>query len=142
VVAEANGAEFELYQALPDLRLDLLRPWFIEIGPAWRDAATVAVRHQERGWSLRNPYNPSTQRLIDVKVKRLAPEEAVVTTVEHWYLRWWDEAERRYGYIYREVNRQSYLLRRDGADWKVYESTRPPQRTGDSITVGYGFYAF
>jgi len=129
VVIEANRAEFELYQALPEVRLDLLRPWFVEDGPAWRDAATVAVRHHERGWNLRNPYNPSSHRMIDVKVKRLGGLDAVVATTEHWYLRWWDQAEGTYAYIYRETNRQTCLLKKDGGTWKVYETLRPPPRT-------------
>src|SRR6266571_6053792 len=38
--------------------------------------------------------NPSTKRLLSIKVKRARGGEAIVGTTEYWYLRWWARGRR------------------------------------------------
>ncbi len=73
--------------------------------------------------------NPSTKRLMEVKVKRIALNEAEVTTREYWYLRWLKASNDSYEYTYRETNLQRYILNREDGAWKVYQNLRPAPRT-------------
>jgi hypothetical protein len=73
--------------------------------------------------------NPSTKRLVNIRVKSIKPEEAQVATSEYWYLRWWDENEDSYVYAYRETNNQSYILKPESKEWKVFMNLRPQPRT-------------
>lgn len=89
----------------------------------------ILVRHRERGWVLSNPFNPSTKRLLSVSVRTMEAGEARVDTTEYMYLRWWDTRRQKYGYAYREHNRQIYLLT-EGSDgqWRVLDNLRPAPR--------------
>jgi hypothetical protein len=128
VVTEAIDAEFFAYKALPDVQTGELDKWFCADGPAYLEIANVLNRHRARGWTISNPLNPSTKRLIAIKVKRMDRAEATVSTVEYWYLRWWSEAKRSYVYSYRETNRQVYVLRSESGTWRVYQNLRPSPR--------------
>ena len=111
--------------ALPEIKTEELSRWFIAESPAIREIITVLTGNSKRGWIISNPLNPSTKRLLGIKVKKTAGNEAFVNTVEYWYLRWWYKNDNSYVYPYRETNRQTYILRRDTAGWKVYENLRP-----------------
>jgi len=54
---------------------------------------------------------------------RIGQDEAEVTTTEYWYLRWWDERDGSYVYSYRETNRQMYVLKNKGGQWKVFQTS-------------------
>ena len=129
VVAEANDAEFRAYASLPEIRTDELDRWFCAGSPAYNEIRNILERHHKRKWVISNPFNPSTKRIQQVKVKKLGPEESEVDTVEYWYLRWWDERENTYAYAYRENNRQMYVLRKDEGEWKVFSNLRGQPRT-------------
>ena len=129
VVTACVDAEFAAYAALPEIRLEEVRRWFCADGPAYREIANLVSRHQERGWVISNPMNPSTKRLLGTKVKRAAGPEAIVGTTEYWYLRWWGTRERTYVYPYRETNRQVYVLRKESDGWRVSQNLRPPPRS-------------
>jgi hypothetical protein len=74
--------------------------------------------------------NPSTKRLLALRVNRFAGREALVATTEYWHLRWWGAKEKSYAYPYRETNHQMYVLRKEpDADWRVYENLRPAPRS-------------
>ena len=73
--------------------------------------------------------NPSTKRILSIKVKDIVKKEIFVTTIEYWYLRWWDSKNKSYAFPYRETSRQQYVLRKDNGIWKVYEAIRPALRT-------------
>ena len=130
VVAEAIDTEFEAYQTLPNIITDeLLSRWFYSTGPAKKEILHVLNRHKERGWVLTNHMNPSTKRILSIKVKRIEKKEIFVSTTEYWYLRWWDTKKKSYAFPYRETSRQQYVLRKDNDIWKVYETIRPSPRT-------------
>ena len=78
---------------------------------------------------ISNPLNPSTKRVLGVKVKNIEGAEAVVSTTEYWYLRWWDTKTESYTYPYRETNRQQYVLRDEGDAWRVWANLRPLPRS-------------
>lgn len=126
VVAEAIDAEFAAYRALPELSTQHLTRWFDPDGPAWLDVVNILHRHVARGWIISNPFNPSTKRLLSATVEEIAATTAWVRTSEYWYLRWWDIAAAEYAYVYRETNRQRYLLTRSDRGWRVLENIRPP----------------
>lgn len=130
VVTEAVETEFEAYQTLPEIIAeDILNSWFCSNGPAKKEIMHVLLRHKERGWILTNTMNPSTKRILNIKVRDIKKKEIFVSTTEYWYLRWWDIKKNSYAYPYRETNRQTYILRKDEGIWKIYETIRPAPRT-------------
>ncbi|MFN0164349.1 MAG: hypothetical protein ACKVQQ_24185 [Burkholderiales bacterium] len=132
VVAEAAQSEFEAYRALPKLDTAPLLRWFAEEGAAYRDLLHTLTRVSQRGWILTNPQNPSTRRLMAIRVKEIKGDSAVARTTEYWYLRWWSTVEGKYRYPYRETDRQTYILVRRGAHWLVQENIRPAPRSSTS----------
>lgn len=129
VVAEASDAEFRAYAALPDIKAEELGNWFCKGSPALNEIMNILTRHNKKRWVISNPFNPSTKRLLKVKVKNAVKLEARVDTMEYWYLRWWDELDGSYAYSYRETNRQMYVLKKENGDWKVFENLRGQPRT-------------
>ena len=129
VVAEAANAEFEAYRALPVIDPSKLLRWFDADGPAYLDLMHTLTRVAQRGWILTNPQNPSTRRLLAVKVKEIRETEATVRTTEYWYLRWWSTVEGKYRYPYRETDRETYILKRRNEDWVVEDIIRPAPRS-------------
>lgn len=90
-----------------------------------KEILNVLMRHKKKGWIISNPLNPSTRRLLSIKVKKITSNEVFVNTMEYWYLRWWGQKEESYVYPYRETNRQTYILKKDDDGWKVYINLRP-----------------
>ena len=129
VVAGCIDAEFDAYRALPAIDEAKLQRWFADDGPAYRDLIHTLKQMARRGWILTNPHNPSTKRLMAIKVKEILDGEAAVRTTEYWYLRWWSTIEGKYRYPYRETNRQTYILAQRGDDWLVRENIRPAPRS-------------
>jgi len=129
VIAEAVDAEFQAYQTLPGVNPNPLYPWFYPDSPAIREILNLLYSHQKKGWIISNDMNPSTKRLLKVKVKTIARDEAVISTMEYWYLRWWDLNKTLYTYPYREANRQIYILKKESGKWKVFENQQPAPRT-------------
>lgn len=129
VVTEAIDAEFRAYTALPAVDTESLQGWFCPNGPAYREVLNLLTRHKKKGWILSNPLNPSTKRLLSVKVRRISGDSAEIGTMEYWYLRWWDDRKGSYTYSYRETNRQTYILRKTASGWCVFENLRPSPRT-------------
>ncbi len=130
VVTEAVETEFEAYQTLPKIiEDDLLDGWFCPFCPAKKEILHILLRHKERGWILTNHMNPSTKRILSIKVRDIKKKEIFVSTTEYWYLRWWDTKKNTYAFPYRETSRQQYVLRKDDGIWKVYEAIRPSPRT-------------
>lgn len=129
VVGCCTDAEFGAYQSLPDIDQAPLLRWIRQDGPAHRDLMHNLLHLRERGWIVSNPRNPSTKRLLEVRVKECRSAEAVVRTTEYWYLRWWSTVEKRYRYPYRETNRHTYVLVNTASGWRVEENIRPSPRS-------------
>lgn len=129
VVSQCVDAEFAAYAALPEIKTDEVNRWFWIDGPAYREILNLLVRHKERGWVLSNNLNPSTKRLIDIRIKTVDAGEATVHTTEYWYLRWWDTKKLSYVYPYRETNRQTYILKQENGTWKIFQNLRPSPRS-------------
>lgn len=127
VVAEAAEAEYRTYLALPELRSDLLARWFTEDGPVLSQVVDRASQRREQGWVLCNPLNPSTHRVLSVRVRRLSSDEATLSSLQFWHLRWWSARLSDYVYAYQETSRQEHTLKRCGDDWRLHD-TRPAQR--------------
>ena len=130
VVTEAVETEFKAYMKLPKIISDvILDKCFMTDSPAVKEIMHVLIRHKERGWIISNPMNPSTKRILSLKVKKIEKGEVFVSTTEYWYLRWWDTNKNAYTFPYRETNKQQYVLRKHSNMWKVYENIRPAPRT-------------
>lgn len=129
VVAEAANAELRAYLALPELLIEGLLPYFIKGSPAYNGILTVLTQKKKKGWVLNNPYNPSTQRINKLSVRSIGQKEAIVHTTEYWYLRWWDDRNKRYTYPYCETNHQIYVLKCEDNEWKIYQEQKPSPRT-------------
>jgi hypothetical protein len=129
VVTESVDAEFQAYASLPQSGSEELKRWFCADGPALKEIMNLLTRHQKRGWVLSNPLNPSTKRLLSIKVKKITGSEAVVNTMEYWYLRWYDAGSGSYTYIYRETNRQIYIVKKETEGWKIFQNLRPSPRS-------------
>jgi hypothetical protein len=111
------------------VKTEELARWFYPESPAIKEIINLLNRHQKKQWTISNTYHPSTKRLLNIRVKKVGQDEATVNTMEYWYLRWWDEREGSYSYSYRETNRQMYVLKRDGSEWKVFQNLRSLPRT-------------
>ena len=129
VIAESIDVEFRAYMALPNIKTDELQKWFCLESPAIKEIINLLLRHQKKGWVISNQMNPSTKRLLNVRLKKITQKEAIVNTMEYWYLRWWDLNNESYTYPYRETNRQIYILKRKVENWKVFENLRPSPRS-------------
>lgn len=129
VIACCIDAEFSAYQALPEIDEAPLWRWFDRASPAYRDLVHSLGHLARRGWVLSNPGNPSTRRVLEIRVKECRGTEAVVRTTEYWYLRWWSTVEEKYRYPYRETTRHTYFLLNTAEGWRVEENIRPSPRS-------------
>lgn len=129
VISPCVDAEFAAYAALPEIKTDEINRSFSIDAPAYREIMNLLVRHKARGWTITNNLNPSTKRLIDIRVKKIEAGEAIVHTTEYWYLRWWDTKKLSYVYPYRETNRQTYILKQENGTWKIFQNLRPSPRS-------------
>jgi hypothetical protein len=137
-----RDAEWAVYRALPSVVLLPLERCFLVDGSAYKRIRHLAERHHERRWTIAEPNNnPSTKRVLDIKVVQIEGGRALVRTKEYWYLRWWSLDKNDYAKVdYRETNTQTYVMvRRDGR-WLVDENIYPPPRGSTphrkSIVVG------
>jgi hypothetical protein len=94
-----------------------------------KEIVNILTRHQKKGWIISNQLNPSTKRLMSVNVKNITSSEAVVNTSECWYLHWFDMSSGSYTYIYRETNRQKYIVKKEPFGWKIFRNLRPSPRS-------------
>ena len=123
VVAEAIEMEFQAYLTLPEIIEDEeLNKCYCQSCPAKREIMHVILRHKERGWVITNWMNPSTYRVISMKVKKIDKNEIFVFTLEYWYLRWWNTRNNSYTYPYRETLKQQYILRKNIGSGKFMNS--------------------
>ncbi len=128
-VEDAARAEFAAYAGVPSVNLSSLDALFVQDGPAYRRIRNVVEQHARRAWTIRYPeYNPSTMRVLSVRVGEVSETQATVFTEEYWYLRWWSETEARYAYVYNETNHQRYILTRVDGRWLVDTNVYPPPR--------------
>lgn len=124
VVAECAEAEFRLYQHLPQLDRGALARWWWEDGPGFQQILARARQRQADGWTLDNPLNPSTWRLLSARTRQRARDRAVVATREYWYLRWWCPRLRQDIYTYRQTGCHTYVLRLSDASWRAMDRLR------------------
>lgn len=130
VVIDAIDAEWTVYRSLPDMNLVPLDGVFLDDGAAYQRIRHLAERHHERRWTIRRPdRNPSTKRVLELRVLKLTETEAWVRTKEYWYLRWFSEKTNDYAQVdYRETNRQKYVLVNCNGSWLVQDNIYPPPR--------------
>lgn len=142
VVTEGTDAEWTVYQRLPEVYLAPLERCFAVDASAYKRIKHLAERHSQRQWSITQPENnPSTKRVLDVKVVSIERGRASVRTKEYWYLRWWDVSKSDYINIeYRETNAQTYILVKHGSRWLIEDNIYPPPRNTTphrkSIVIG------
>ncbi len=130
VVDQAARAEFAVYQKLPAVDLSPLQGCFVLDGPAYRRIWNVAEQHRQRGWVIAEPvYNPSTMRVMKVRVLEVSENHAFLRSQEYWYLRWWSLREQTYVQVYQETNYQRYGLVREGDKWLVALNEYPQPRS-------------
>ncbi len=128
-VAEAVDAEFGVYEKLPELDFSKLEEVFDIEGSRYKEIVNLAKKHKKRGWTIQNEMNPSTKRLIDVRIKNLSENSADVRTSEYWLLMWWSIKEEKYVHTYKEMNRQSYYLIWKNNKWLVKENIYEKPKT-------------
>jgi hypothetical protein len=129
VITDAVDAEWAVYLKLPEFDVSPLKEIFDSDGSAYKRIYMTAEAHHKKEWTIANPHNPSTRRLIDIKVGKVTSDIAQVRTQEYWYLRWWSMKKNKYVYIYNEVNRQIYYLIKRGDSWLVKDNAYPPAKT-------------
>ncbi len=130
VIAEATDAEWQAYVHLPEVHLAPLERCFVIDGSAYRKVQFIVQRHHQRRWTISQPHtNPSTKRLMDVRVLKIDKGLAEVRTKEYWYLRWFDLGKRDYARIdWREASYQRYTVVRHDGRWLVESNEYPPPR--------------
>lgn len=124
VVTEAAEGEYRACEAIPELDERALERWSWPDGPFRREIVQRLRQRRGEGWTLSNAYNPSTHRTERVDVHRVDDTEALVSTREHWHLRWWSTRTDEYIYSYEEHVRFEYLVRRRNHAWRVWERRR------------------
>jgi hypothetical protein len=129
VVRRAIQAEFSAYKALPRIELQELDKYFTKTGSARKRIEHVLRHRRKKRCVINNPWNPSTCELLDIKLRRLEDNRAIVVTEEYVYLKWFDLGRSLYEYIYNERNKQTYILVREkGGKWKVDVNVYPPPK--------------
>lgn len=101
-----------------------------------KEIVNILEKHKKKGWIINNPLNPSTKRLLHIRIDKILSNEAFVNTVEYWYLRWWDTNAASYTYPYRETSRQTYILKKIDENWKISTNLRPLPRTSSAYWKG------
>lgn len=128
-VGWAIDAEFRAYEKLPDLLTEELEQVFETSCSAYKRILNLLRSHQKRGWSLSNTDNPSTKRLIDIKIRQMTDNFAEVDTTEYWLLMWWSAEKQKYAHTYNETNRQKYFLTRKKKKWLVGDNPYEKPKT-------------
>ncbi len=128
-IANAMDAEFEVYQQVPELDFTRLAEVFDIDGSAYKWIVNLAKKHKKRGWTLRNEMNPSTKRLIDIRIRDISEGRADARTSEYWLLMWWSIGEKKYIHTYKEMNRQQYYLIWKNNKWLVQENIYEKPKT-------------
>lgn len=111
-VRNAMAAEYWTYKQLPDVNITKLIECFTD-GSARTRIIHLIKRHAERGWIINNPGNPSAYEILELKLREVKANRAIVLTEEYWYLRWYDTVHSEYRFIYNHKNFQTYALARD-----------------------------
>lgn len=128
-IAEAMDAEFDAYRALPALEFTKLAEVFDTNGSAYKEIVNRIKKHKKRGWIIQGETNPSTKRLIDVRIGSMSESRAEIRTTEYWLLMWWSIPEEKYAHTYKEVNRQRYFLVWKDNRWLVQENIYDKPKT-------------
>lgn len=121
-IAESMDAEFDAYRALPTLDFTMLAEVFDTSGSAYKEIVNRVKKHKKRGWIIQGESNPSTKRLIEVRIGRISENSAEARTSEYWLLMWWSLKEEKYAHTYKEMNRQRYFLVWEVDRWRVQEN--------------------
>jgi hypothetical protein len=124
-LAEVVDAEWEAYNTSPEINLTSLDKVFDVNSPAYKVICQRVKRNNEKSWTLQNHGNPSTKRLIDVKIEEMTETTARARTSEYWFLNYWSIKNQRYEHFYKELNRQTYILVWKGERWLVSENITP-----------------
>lgn len=124
-IAEAVEAEFNSYLRLPEIVSKDIENVFDQTGSRYKEIMNLLRKHRARGWTLRNESNPSTKRLIDLKIVKMTKADAEVRTLEFWLLMWWSLKDEKYAHTYKEENRQTYHLIWKQDRWLVRDNTWP-----------------
>lgn len=128
-VADAIDAEFDSYRKLPEVETTALDGLFDRGCSRYREIVNLLRKHKERGWVLNNEMNPSTKRLIDVRIRNISDKDAEVSTSEYWLLMWWSTKHKKYAHTYKEMNRQTYYLAWRNGKWLVSDNIWGKPRT-------------
>jgi len=138
VVTACIDAEFDAYQSLPVIDEARLLRWFDKDGPAFKDLIHTLKALAMRQWTINNSGNPSTKRVIQVRVKDIGEGKAVVKTTEYVYLRWWSNVDQKYTYPYRETSNNTYFLKQIADIWLVEEHILPQPYSSTPHRHRYG----
>jgi hypothetical protein len=130
VVDDAFRAELAVYRACPVADLSFLDGLFVKGGNKYKYIANIAKRHHIKGWTINQPpENPSTARLLNLRVLKIDGGSAKVRTVEYWYLRWWSIKERKYvENPWKETSTIIYWLNLVNGRWLVDADYMPKPR--------------
>ena len=112
IVERAVFAEFQAYQALPNLKKakKIIAPYFYPNSSALKRVHGILERNQKRNWMLVDDLNPSTVKLISSEIVEMNNEQAAVMTKEYWLLVWVNGLSKVSDYIYENEADQKYIL--------------------------------
>jgi len=118
-VKGALKAEFDAYKKLPIIDDSSLKKYFINDGSAFLRIRSMLDRISNRKWIITNKLNPSCFDLIRLNIKQQNAQTIHLETEEYWYLRWFDPTDKKYTYIYNQLNSQFYILENSSKGWKI-----------------------
>jgi hypothetical protein len=121
VVTHAMRAEFAAYKSLPKVDTTELLRYFTQSGNAYSKIKFLLARHSQSRRNLNDKQNPSSFKLYDYLLVEFDDSQdfATVKTMEHWYLRWYNDSTQTTSFIYNEMNNQFYYLRKQDETWKI-----------------------
>lgn len=115
LIKAANQAEFDAYQALPELDTAALRKYFTPDGTAYSDAIELILKSHQKGRQL---LPPSGYEIVEIQAPVKKEDYIYVKTRERWKLLWCDPVDAR-GFLYDTLNHQEYYLKLHDNQWKV-----------------------
>jgi hypothetical protein len=118
LIHKASALEFSLYSAIPYSKDTVkLSEYFTLDGTALQLIKGYMDGGLRNGRKLRIPG--SFFEIVEVKIIRIAKDEALVKTEEKWRLLWYEMKTDKNDIVYDVLNTQMYYLKKVGGKWKI-----------------------
>ena len=120
IVNLANQTQFEIFKSMHLHDSTKLDDLYLRNSNARKSIVTLLKESQKNKRRINQPEdNPSFSKVHDVKIINVTSDLAIVETIEHWFLKWYDTDLEKYTVSYNQKNKQIYELEKDNKKWKI-----------------------